>query len=106
MVDRRTGRESAPDLTFASKEISGSCTWQTVRELSSDHKVMMIDVEGEREGRKAEKRLSWSWKRANLDMYGEKMEELASEMKSEGLQKMERSECVCACSIILWAWYT
>ena len=74
-VDRRTGRESAPDVTAVTGNLVGRCKWEALEELGSDHKPIVIELEGAVEGRKEERRLAWAWKKADWGKYKEELRE-------------------------------
>jgi len=93
-VDRRTGRESVPDISWASREIADRCNWETTRELSSDHKPIIIELECNREGRRKQVIVSWAWRRAQWDEFREEMERKAVEMKEESISRMVKNEAI------------
>lgn len=73
--ERRTGKESTPDVTLASAELEGRCKWRVATELGSDHRPIVVEVGMEREVKEEGKSFSWAWKRADWERFQRECDE-------------------------------
>ena len=73
-VNRGNGNESSTDVTLASDELAVDCKWRTIEGLGSDHKPIIIEIRGNRDGREEKKGLAWQWRKADWKKYEKEVE--------------------------------
>jgi len=71
--NRVVGGNSTPDVTCCSGDLERICEWQTVGELGSDHKPILIGLDEEAKGSK-KSRVVWDWKKAQWEGYQDEIE--------------------------------
>ena len=89
-VDRRTGRESVPDVTIVEGSLRRRCKWRATNELGSDHRPIVVEIDCKREQRKKEVRVNWAWKKVDWEKYREELE--GASWSGEGLSMREKVE--------------
>ena len=80
-INRGTGGQSSPDVTFASSSLANKVTWTTMEDLGSDHMPIIIEVKHENTQRHAMKQRRARWKRTKAD-WGSFTEQIEKKLES------------------------
>jgi hypothetical protein len=87
-IDRGTGAESCIDLTIIDENLKERCKWEVLNELESDHKPILITIEGKREGLNERVKRTWAWRKANWEKFKEELEKRRTKRKEGSLKRM------------------
>uniref|UniRef100_A0A1I8HE60 Reverse transcriptase domain-containing protein n=1 Tax=Macrostomum lignano TaxID=282301 RepID=A0A1I8HE60_9PLAT len=71
-----------PDISLASAGLDDLCSWEALDELGSDHKPILITVDGDRASTDQKICLAWAWQKADWNSYQAQLED-----DSNGLNK-------------------
>ena len=68
-VHRASGKESAPDISFVHSSLLDKITWETVNDLGSDHKPIILTYEDEMIKVNNKPRFKWKMKDADWESF-------------------------------------
>ena len=86
-VDRGRGSEHAPDITAVHRELEYRCKWTVWEELGSDHKLIIIEITGVRDGKEEKTGYAWAWKRDDWKKYEQHVQENIIEQDNRSLRE-------------------
>ena len=75
-VNRNTGRPGTPDVSLIHTSLLDKISWETVNELGSDHKPIIITYEDEMTKVNSKPRYKWKMSEADWEKYKKDIEDL------------------------------
>ena len=90
-VHRTSGKESAPDISFVHSSLLDKITWETVNDLGSDHKPIILTYEDEMIKVNNKPRFKWRMKDADWESFKNDIEQdIPSKYHTKDVNKLEK----------------